>query len=62
MPNIEVKDYTEQDIEVPDFKVRMKKLKMRFEYIQKSNSTNEPADIIGDDKNYLVDVEIIRVR
>ncbi len=61
MPNIEVKDYTEQDIEVPKFEVKDEDVENEIQYIQKSNSTKEPADIIGDDKNYLVDVEIQRI-
>ncbi len=61
MPKIEVTNYTGLDIEIPDFKVTDKEVEKDIEYILKSNRTTEPSDVIGDDINYIIDVEIVRV-
>ena len=61
VPEIEVKDYTNQLIEVPDFKVKPEEVEKEIEHILRSNSTNEDAESVGDDENYLLDVELTRL-
>ncbi|MCL5028815.1 MAG: trigger factor [Bacteroidetes bacterium] len=60
-PQLEVKDYTGNEIEIPDFKVKDEEVEAEIKYILKTNSTNEVADIVGEDRNYLLDVEIKRI-
>jgi len=61
LPEIEVKDYTGQLLEVPDLKAIPKDVEKEIDQIRRSNSTQEDAEIIGDDDNYLLDVELTRV-
>lgn len=61
VPEIEVKDYTNQSIEVPDFKVKQDEVEKEIEHILKSNSTQEDAEVVGDDENYILDVELTRL-
>ncbi len=61
IPEIDVKDYTNQLIEVPDIKVTETEVEKEIEHILRSNSTQEDADVVGDDINYLLDVELTRV-
>lgn len=61
VPKIKVKDYTAQIIEVPDFTVKTDEVEKEIEHILHSNSTNEEADIVGDDENFLIDVELTRL-
>ena len=61
MPVIEVKDYKGQLIEVPDLNVKGDEVEKEIEHILRSNSTQEDADVIGDDTNYLLDVELTRI-
>jgi len=61
LPEIEVKDYTGQLLEVPDLKAIPKDVEKEIDQIRRSNSTQEDAEIIGDDNNYLLDVELTRV-
>jgi len=60
-PVLEVKDYKGQEIEVPDFQVKDEDINKEIEYITRANSTKEKTDIVGDDKNYLLDLEITRI-
>ncbi len=60
-PVLEVKDYKDQEIEVPDFQVKDEDINKEIEYITRANSTKEKTDIVGDDKNYLLDLEITRI-
>lgn len=60
-PTLEVKDYTGQDIEIPDFKVKDEDVQKELDYILKANSTKEKADQVGDDRDYVLDVEITRI-
>ena len=59
-PHLDVKDYTGNEIEIPDFQVKDEEVDTEIEYILKTNSTNEAADIVGEDRNYLLGVEITR--
>ena len=61
IPNIEVKEYTNQFIEVPDLKVKQDEIEKEIEHILRSNSSQEDADVIGDDNNFILDVELTRV-
>jgi trigger factor len=56
-----VKDYKDQEIEIPDFQVKDEDVNKEIEYISRANSTKEKADIVGDDPNYLLDLEIKRI-
>jgi len=60
MPEIKVKDYTEQLIEVPDLKVKADEIEKEIDHLLRSNSVQEDSDSIGDDNNYLLDVELTR--
>ncbi len=60
-PTLEVKDYTGNEIEVPDFKVKDEEVEAEIKYILRANSTNEDIDLVGEDRNFLLDVEIKRV-
>ena len=61
IPEIEVKDYTNQLIEVPDLKVTSVEIEKEIDHLLRSNSTQEDAEIVGDDNNFLLDVELNRV-
>jgi trigger factor len=61
LPEIDVKDYTGQSIEVPDLIAKSEDVQKEIENILRSNSSQEDIDIVGDDDNYLLDVELTRV-
>lgn len=60
IPDISVQNYKDFEIEVPDFVVTDEEVEKEIEYILKSNKTTEDVQEIGDDRNYLVEVEINR--
>jgi len=60
VPKIDVKDYKNQLIEIPDFKVKPEEVEKEINHILRSNSTNEIADVVGDDENFLLEVELTR--
>jgi len=61
IPEIDVKEYTGQLIEIPELIVKSDEVEAEIDHILRSNSTQEEADIIGDDDNYLLDVELNRI-
>ncbi len=61
IPELEVKDYTGLEIEIPHLQVKDEMIETEIQNILKSNSTNEPAEVVGEGKNYLLDVEFKRV-
>ncbi len=61
IPEIEVKDYTNQTIEIPILEVKDDDVNHEIEHLRKSNSFNEEADIVGDNKNFIINVELQRV-
>ena len=61
IPKIDVKDYTGQRIEIPELKVKPEEVEKEIEHVLRSNSTQEESDLIGDDKNYILDVELTRL-
>ncbi len=60
-PILEVKDYKGLEVEIPDFTVKEEDVNKEIEYIKKSNSTKTTSDIVGDDRNFILDVEITRI-
>ncbi|MCW9096085.1 MAG: trigger factor [Ignavibacteriaceae bacterium] len=61
VPKIEVKDYKGQLIETPDIKVKPEEVEREINHILRSNSTDEVTDIVGDDENFVLDVELTRL-
>ena len=61
LPDIELKDYTNQLIEIPDLKVSSVEVEKEIQHLLRSNSLQEDTDIVGDDDNYLLDVELNRI-
>ena len=61
VPEIDVKDYKNQLIEVPEIQVKPEEVEREIYHILRSNSTNEVAEVVGDDENFLLDVELIRL-
>lgn len=61
VPNIDVKDYTEQKIEIPDFMVKDSEVEKEIKHILHSNKTLEEAELVGSDNNYLLDVQLYRL-
>ena len=62
VPNIEVKEYTDQKIEVPDFQVKDTDVDKEIEHIVKSNKTLEDVEVIGNDNNYQLDTLIFKLK
>ena len=60
-PTLEIKDYKDLEIEIPDFQVKDEDIEKEIEYIIRANSTKEKTEIVGDDGNYLLDLEITRI-
>lgn len=61
VPNIDVKDYTEQKIEIPDFIVKDSEVEKEIKHILHSNKKLEEAEQVGSDNNYLLDVQLYRL-
>lgn len=61
MPELEVKNYTGNDIEIPELAAQDEAVEEEIKHILKSNSTNEEVDEVGEDNNYIINVELIRV-
>ena len=61
IPEIEVKDYTNQVIEVPDLNVKPDDVEKEIDNLLRSNSVQEEVDLVGDNDNYLLDVELTRI-
>ncbi len=60
-PDVEIKEYTGFDIEIPDFKVTDKEIDHEIEHILQSNRTTEEAEQVGDDKNYIITADLERL-
>jgi trigger factor len=61
VPQIEIKDYKEQEIEIPDFKASEEEVEKEIEHILRSNATQEDAKVVGEDNNYILEVELQRI-
>lgn len=60
LPLLNVKDYKDLTFEVPEFIASDEEVKKEIEHLLKSNRKLEDADVVGDDKQFVLDVEIIR--
>lgn len=61
VPQIEVNDYKDQEIEIPDFQATEEEITNEIENIVKSNAVLEDAEVVGEDNNYSMEVEIQRM-
>lgn len=61
MPKIEINNYTGNTIEIPDLVVREEEIEQEIKHILKSNSTTEPADFVGDNRNFIIKLELSRI-
>jgi len=60
VPQLDVKDYTGLEFEVPEFNVKDEEIENEINYILKANRTSESVEIVGEDNNYILDVELSR--
>lgn len=60
-PVLEVKEYTDRELEVPDFAVKDEEIEQEIKYIKQANATQEDAEIVGDDNNYAIDIDLLRI-
>lgn len=60
IPSINVQHYKDIEIEVPDFVATDEEVQKDIEAIIKANQTTEETDVVGDDRNYHIEVEINR--
>ncbi len=61
VPQIELKDYTDQKIEIPDFKIKDADVEKEIAHQVRSNKILEDAEVVGDDNNYLLDAQVYRL-
>ena len=61
IPTLDIKNYKNINIEVPEFIVKDEEVEREIKYIRESNSTTEVTDIVGDDDNFIIDVEAVRL-
>jgi len=61
VPQIELKDYTDQKIEIPDFKIKDSDVEKEIDHQVRANKTLEEAEVVGDDNNFLLDVLVYRL-
>ncbi len=61
MPKIEVNNYSNNTIEIPDLVVRDEEVEQEINHILKSNSSVEPSEFVGDDRNFIVKLELSRI-
>lgn len=61
IPILELKDYKGLSFEVPEFIVNDTEVDREINYILQSNQTTEAAEIVGDDDNFIIDVEAVRL-
>ena len=61
IPDLVVKNYTDQEIEVPGFEVRDEDVEHEIEHILQANRTTQDAEIVGDDNNYIIKAEFQRL-
>lgn len=61
VPEIEVNNYTGQEITIPDLGAREQDVEHELDHIKKHNRTTSETDIVGEDDNYILKVEFQRV-
>ncbi|NNG27434.1 MAG: trigger factor [Ignavibacteriaceae bacterium] len=62
LPVLDIKNYTGQDIDIPDLKVTDEEVQKEIDHIIKSNSTTEQVEQADDGNNYILDVEMFRLK
>ena len=60
-PVLEVNEYTGQEIEVPDFIVKDEEIEQEIKYIKQANAVQEDAEAVGEDNNYLIEIDLQRI-
>ena len=60
MPQLEVKDYTDLEIEIPNYEITDDDVESEIKYILKANRTTETGEVVDSDQ-YIIDVEVSRV-
>lgn len=61
MPELEAKDYTGNEIEVPELNAKDEAINAELKHLLKSNSTKEETEQVGDDNNFIINVELLGV-
>ncbi len=61
LPKLDVKNYTGLEIKVPDFKLQDEDIEYEIKNLLKSNAEKVEATEVGENNNYILDVEIIRI-
>ncbi|MBZ0198469.1 MAG: trigger factor [Ignavibacteriaceae bacterium] len=61
MPELEAKDYFENELEVPELHAKDDAVDAELKQLLKSNSTNEDTDQVGDNNNFIINVELLGV-
>ncbi len=61
MPVLDVKEYTDNDIEIPDFVASDEEIQKEIDYLLKTNSTKLPVEIVGDDNQYILNAILTRL-
>ena len=61
IPEIEAVGYTDQEIEIPDFVVKDSEVENEIKKIVRSNRKFEDTEVVGDDNNYVLDVQLFRL-
>jgi len=60
LPVLDVKDYEGIEIDVPEFLTKDEEVDAEIKYILNANRILEETDVVGEDNNYLLDVEFTR--
>ncbi len=61
IPSLELKDYKNLSFEIPEFIAKEEEVEKEIAYILESKSSTEITDVVGDDDNYIIDVEATRI-
>lgn len=61
VPELELKDYTNLSVDVPEFIVKDDEVEKEIRYMMDANHTTEIVDIVGDDDKFIIDVEATRL-
>jgi len=61
IPELKIKGYKNQVIEVPEFFVKDEEVEREINYILKANSSTEETELVGDGDLFLIDVMMTRL-
>lgn len=61
VPNLDPKDYTGLEIQIPDYVVTDHEVEHEIEHILKANSTNENVEEVGEGEFFIIKVDLLRV-